>query len=155
MIKVNVILDKIIWKKKIKRPDYYLKKKFNKLLKKFKITSNVQEISIFLTNNEKMRQLNLRFRKKNKPTDVLSFPYNDKVGKNKFYLGDIIISYNYMNQPKNISNLNFKNKVVKIFIHGFLHLLGFDHKKNSDFNKMQREENKLFNLLEKKIEKII
>ena len=73
--------------------------------------------------------------------------------KTNFFLGDIIISYNYMNQPKNISNLNFKNKVVKIFIHGFLHLLGFDHKKNSDFNKMQREENKLFNLLEKKIEK--
>ena len=41
-----------------------------------------------------------------------------------------------MNQPKNISNLNFKNKVVKIFIHGFLHLLGYDHKKNSDFKKM-------------------
>ena len=76
MIKVNVILDKIIWKKKIKRPDYYLKKKFNKFLKKLKINSNSQEISIFLTNSEKMRQLNLRFRKKNKPTDVLSFPVN-------------------------------------------------------------------------------
>ena len=44
MIKVNVILDKIIWKKKIKRPNYYLKKKFNKLLNKFKISSNAQEI---------------------------------------------------------------------------------------------------------------
>ena len=108
-----------------------------------------------MSDNQKIRKLNKKFRKKNKPTDVLSFPYNDRVGKNKFYLGDIIISYNYMNQPKNISNLNFKNKVVKIFIHGFLHLLGFDHKKNSDFSKMQREENKLFNLLEKKIEKII
>ena len=64
MVKVNVILDKIIWKKKIKRPDYYLKKKFNKILKKLKITSNTQEVSIFLTNSEKMRQLNLRFRKK-------------------------------------------------------------------------------------------
>ena len=71
MIKVNVILDKIIWKKKIKRPDYYLKKKFNNLLKKFKTTPNAQELSIFLTNSEKMRQLNLKFRKKNKPTDVL------------------------------------------------------------------------------------
>ena len=84
MIKVNVILDKIIWKKKIKRPDYYLKKKFNKLLNKFKITSKKQEISIFLTNSEKMRQLNLRFRKKNKPTDVLSFPINI-VKKNRIF----------------------------------------------------------------------
>ena len=107
MIKVNVILDKIIWKKKIKRPDYYLKKKFNKLLKKFKITSNVQEISIFLTNNEKMRQLNLRFRKKNKPTDVLSFPINI-VKKKIGYLGDIAISYEIVNKRSKKSNFNYE-----------------------------------------------
>ena len=111
--------------------------------------------SLSLSDNQKIKKLNKKFRKKNKPTDVLSFNYNDKLQNNDFHLGEIIISYNFMNQPKNISNLNFKNKVVKIFIHGFLHLLGHDHKKNSDFIKMQREENKLFNLLEKKIEKII
>ena len=155
MIKVDVVIDNNKWKKKIKRANFF----FNKILrffpKKYKFEKKKILFSLSLSDNYKIRKLNKKFRKKNKPTDVLSFPYNYKVGKNKFYLGDIIISYNYMNQPKNISNLNFKNKVVKIFIHGFLHLLGFDHKKNSDFNKMQREENKLFNLLEKKIEKII
>ena len=155
MIKVEVVIDNNKWKKKIKRANFF----FNKILrffpKKYKFEKKKILFSLSLSDNQKIRKLNKKFRKKNKPTDVLSFPYNDKVGKNKFYLGDIIISYNYMNQPKNISNLNFKNKVARIFIHGFLHLLGFDHKKNSDFNKMQREENKLFNLLEKKIEKII
>ena len=155
MIKVEVVIDNNKWKKKIKRVNFF----FNKILrffpKKYKFEKKKISFSLSLSDNQKIRKLNKKFRKKNKPTDVLSFPYNYKVGKNKFYLGDIIISYNFMNQPKNISNLNFKNKVVKIFIHGFLHLLGFDHKKNSDFNKMQREENKLFNLLEKKIEKII
>ena len=155
MIKVDVVIDNNKWKKKIKRANFF----FNKILrffpKMYKFEKKKILFSLSLSDNQKIRKLNKKFRKKNKPTDVLSFPYNDKEGKNKFYLGDIIISYNYMNQPKNISNLNFKNKVVKIFIHGFLHLLGFDHKKNSDFNKMQREENKLFNLLEKKIEKII
>ena len=155
MIKVDVVIDNNKWKKKIKRANFF----FNKILrffpKKYKFEKKKILFSLSLSDNQKIQKLNKKFRKKNKPTDVLSFPYNDKVGKNEFYLGDIIISYNYMNQPKNISNLNFKNKVVKIFIHGFLHLLGFDHKKNSDFNKMQREENKLFNLLEKKIEKII
>ena len=154
MIKVDVVIDNNKWKKKIKRANFF----FNKILrffpKKYKFEKKKILFSLSLSDNQKIRKLNKKFRKKNKPTDVLSFPYNYKVGKNKFYLGDIIISYNYMNQPKNISNLNFKNKVVKIFIHGFLHLLGFDHKKNSDFNKMQSEENKLFNLLEKKIEKI-
>ena len=155
MIKANVISGHSNWTKILKNPNDYLNKRLKILSKEPYFKSKNHEFSVLLTNNKKMKKLNLKFRKKNKPTDVLSFPYNDKVGKNKFYLGDIIISYNYMNQPKNISNLNFKNKVVKIFIHGFLHLLGFDHKKNSDFNKMQREENKLFNLLEKKIEKII
>ena len=130
MIKVNVILDKIIWKKKIKRPDYYLKKKFNKLLNKFKITSNVQEISIFLTNSEKMRQLNLRFRKKNKPTDVLSFPLNF-VKKKIGYLGDIAISYEIVNKRSKKSNFNYE--FDKMWVHGYLHLLGYDHKKTREF----------------------
>ena len=144
MIKVNVILDKIIWKKNIKRPDYYLKKKFNKLLKKFKITSNVQEISIFLTNSEKMRQLNLRFRKKNKPTDVLSFPINiikKKIG----YLGDIAISYEIVNKRSMKSNFNYE--FDKMWVHGYLHLLGYDHKKIREFEKMYKLEKKILNYI--------
>ena len=145
MIKVNVILDKIIWKKKIKRPDYYLKKKFNKLLKKFKITSNVQEISIFLTNNEKMRQLNLRFRKKNKPTDVLSFPINI-VKKKVGYLGDIAIGYEIVNKRSKRSNFNYE--FDKMWVHGYLHLLGYDHKKKREFEKMHKLEKKILNYIE-------
>ena len=145
MIKVNVILDKIIWKKKIKRPDYYLKKKFNKLLNKFKITSNVQEISIFLTNSEKMRQLNLRFRKKNKPTDVLSFPINI-VKKKIGYLGDIAISYEIVNKRSRRTNFNYE--FDKMWVHGYLHLLGYDHKKIREFEKMHKIEKKILNYIE-------
>ena len=145
MIKVNVILDKIIWKKKIKRPDYYLKKKFNKLLNKFKITSKVQEISIFLTNSEKMRQLNLRFRKKNKPTDVLSFPINI-VKKKIGYLGDIAISYEIVNKRSKKSNFNYE--FDKMWVHGYLHLLGYDHKKTREFEKMYKLEKKILNYIE-------
>ena len=145
MIKVNVILDKIIWKKKIKRPDYYLKKKFNKLLKKFTITYNSQEISIFLTNSEKMRQLNLRFRKKNKPTDVLSFPINI-VKKKVGYLGDIAISYEIVNKRSKKSNFNYE--FDKMWVHGYLHLLGYDHKKIREFEKMHKIEKKILNYIE-------
>ena len=145
MIKVNVILDKIIWKKKIKRPNYYLKKKFNKLLKKFKTNSNAQEISIFLTNSEKMRQLNLRFRKKNKPTDVLSFPTNI-VKKKIGYLGDIAISYEIVNKRSKTSNFNYE--FDKMWVHGYLHLLGYDHKKIREFEKMNKLEKKILNYIE-------
>ena len=145
MIKVNVILDKIIWKKKIKRPDYYLKKKFNKFLKKLKINSNSQEISIFLTNSEKMRQLNLKFRKKNKPTDVLSFPVNiikKKIG----YLGDVAISYEIVNKRSKKSNFDYE--FDKMWVHGYLHLLGYDHKKKREFEKMHKLEKKILNYIE-------
>ena len=145
MIKVNVILDKIIWKKKIKRPDYYLKKKFNKFLKKLKINSNSQEISIFLTNSEKMRQLNLRFRKQNKPTDVLSFPVNI-LKKKKGYLGDIAISYEIVNKRSKKSNFNYE--FDKMWVHGYLHLLGYDHKKIKEFEKMRKLEKKILNYIE-------
>ena len=78
---------------------------------------------------------------KNKPTDILSFPFENKVKKkNELYLGDIVISYNYMNKPKNQNSGLFKQKVIKTFIHGFLHLIGFDHKKNNDYKKMLKEE---------------
>jgi len=145
MIKVNVILDKIIWKKKNKRPDYYLKKKFNKFLKKLKINTNSQEITIFLTNSEKMRQLNLRFRKQNKPTDVLSFPVNI-LKKKKGYLGDVAISYEIVNKRSKKSNFDYE--FDKMWVHGYLHLLGYDHKKNREFEKMHKLEKKILDYIE-------
>ena len=66
-------------------------------------------------------------------------------------MGDIIISYEFMNRPKEINITEFKKKVAKIFIHGFLHLKGYDHRKNKDFNLMQKEEVKLYNLVKNKI----
>ena len=97
-----------------------------------------------------MKILNKRFRNKNKSTDVLSFPFDKKQKKFKEnYLGDIIISFNYMNKPKNLDNIEFKIKTIKIFIHGFLHLLGHDHKKNKEYKKMLNEEKEIFKSIEK------
>ncbi len=92
------------------------------------------------------------FRNKKKPTDILSFPLDKKIKISKnTYLGDIIISYNYLDKPRSQDLKLFKEKVIKIFIHGFLHLLGFDHKKNRDYSKMLKEENFLFKYVKSKI----
>ena len=78
-----------------------------------------------------------RVPKINKPTDVLSFPLNIKI-KSKIYLGDIAISYEII---KNRSKeTNFYIEFDKMWIHGYLHLVGFDHEKMSDFQKMLRKE---------------
>ena len=104
-----------------------------------------------LSNNKNIRRLNKNFRKKNKPTDILSFPFNKKDKYNQIYLGDIIISYDYMDKPKSKNLKFFKEKVAKTFIHGFLHLLGYDHIKNNDYKKMVKEEERLFKSVISKI----
>ena len=56
-----------------------------------------------------------------------------------------------MNKPKILSNLEFKKKVTKLFIHGFLHLLGHDHIKLKDYKKMVKEEEKIYEFINTKI----
>ena len=138
MIKANVILDYSKWKNKIKDPDNYLEKKLKKLSKKPYFKKKKQEFSILLTNNKKMKNLNSKFRKKNKPTDVLSFQTNDNI-----YIGDIAISYEIVNKRAKLSN--FFIEFDKMWIHGYFHLIGYDHKKLKDFKKMAKKENLILN----------
>ncbi len=151
MIKAEVIIDNAEWKKKITN----ITKLFNGILKnlpkKYILKNKKTIITVLLSSNSKIKKLNKIFRKKNKPTDILSFPIKKSIDNKLFYLGDIIISFEFMNRPKTIKLLEFKKKVIKIFIHGFLHLNGFDHKINKDFYKMQKEENKIYNLVKNKI----
>ena len=105
-----------------------------------------------LSNNNQIKKLNKNFRNKNKPTDILSFPFRKKNKiKKKTYIGDIIISYNFINKPKTQKKEIFRQKLIKIFIHGFLHLLNFDHKKDTDYIRMLKEEKKIFNSVISKI----
>ena len=142
MIKANVILDYSKWKNKIKDPNNYLKKKLRKLSKIPYFKRKKQEFSILLTNNKKMKSLNLRYRKKNKPTDVLSFETHDKI-----YIGDIAISYEIVNKRSKQSN--FLIEFDKMWIHGYFHLNGYDHKKLKDYKRMTKKENFVLNYFHK------
>ena len=138
MIKANVILDYSKWKNKIKDPENYLGKKLKKLSRMPYFKKKKQEFSILLTNNKKMKKLNFKYRKKNKPTDVLSFQTNDNI-----YIGDIAISYEIVNKRSKLSN--FFVEFDKMWIHGYFHLIGYDHKKLKDFKKMEKKENLILN----------
>ena len=146
MIKANVILDYSKWKNKIKNPNDYLKKKFRKLSKIPYFKRKKQEFSILLTNNKKMKNLNLKFRKKNKSTDVLSFPIQNMFRK-KSYIGDIAISFEIINKRSKSSN--FFLEFDKMWLHGYFHLIGYDHKKLKDFEKMNKKENLVLNYFHK------
>ena len=144
MIKANIILDKKIWNKKIKNPENYFKKRLSKLSKLKNFKNKNQEFTVLLTNNKKMKELNIKFRNKKKATDVISFPLKI-IYKKKTYIGDIAISFEIINKRSKFSS--FDLELDKTWIHGYLHLLGFDHKNNIDHKIMTKREIMIFKKL--------
>ena len=152
MIKVNVLSEDKNWSKKIKKKNFFFRSVCKSFPKKYQFYNKKIFLSLLLSNNKRIKKLNKDFRNKNKSTDILSFPFEKKIEiKNNIYIGDIIISYEFMNKPKNQDLKLFKDKVIKTFIHGFLHLLNFDHTKIKDYKKMFKEEKKIYNSVIKKI----
>ena len=137
MIKVNVISSHSGWKRIIKKPNDYLKKRLKILSKTPFFKKKNHEFSILLTNDKEMKKLNNKFRKKNKTTDVLSFPIKIK-NKKKLYVGDIAISYEIIKDRS--KDTNFFLEFDKMWIHGYLHLIGYDHEKIDDYQKMIKKE---------------
>ena len=153
MIKVNVLSEENSWSKKIRKKEKLFNQICDYFPKKFRFFRKKVYFTLLLSNNKKIKILNKKFRNKNKHTDILSFPFHQKKKDlKKIYLGDIIISYDYMNKPNNLSDTEFKQKTIKIFIHGFLHLLGYDHIRFKDYKKMLEEEQKIFKSVKKFIE---
>ena len=151
MINIDVFSEEKAWSKKLKNKELFFKNICKAFPKKYKFSNKKVTFSLLLSNNKNIQKLNKSFRKKNKSTDILSFPFNkkNKISKNT-YLGDIIISYNYINKPRSQNVSSFKEKTLKLFIHGFVHLLGFDHKRNEDYDKMLREENFIYKSVKSK-----
>ena len=144
MIKIHVVVDSPKWKKKIKNLKNYFKIKQRRFNTQINSSKKKKEFTILLTNNLRMKKLNNKFRKVNKPTDVLSFPLKIKT-KSNIYLGDIAISYEIVNKRSKKSP--FDHELDKMWIHGYLHLSGHDHIKYKDFKKMSRKENLIFKQL--------
>ena len=152
MINIDVVSEDKNWSKKIRSVNFFFKSICKAFPKKYQFINKKILLTLLLSNNKRIKLLNKRYRKKNKATDILSFPFQENIKhKNKVYLGDIIISYNFMNRPRNLEIKQFKHKVIKTFIHGFLHLLGFDHMRSKDYKKMFKEEQKIYQTVIKKI----
>jgi len=153
MIKINVVTNNISWQSYIKNPNSFIEKKIKNLNQKNKVYKKKNIFcTLLLSGNNEIKKLNKKFRKKDKTTDVLSFPFynkkelKDKLKKEKeIYLGDIIINFNKIKNKSNIAS--FKIEFNKLWIHGLVHLFGHDHKKNKDFANMQRVEKKFLSYL--------
>ena len=133
------------WSKRLKKKELFFDKICKTFPKKYKFSNKKVSFTLLLSNNKKIKKLNKNFRNKNKPTDILSFPLNRKIRiLKKTYIGDIIISYDFIDKPKSQDLKLFKKKLIKTFIHGFLHLLGFNHIKDKDYKKMLKEEELIY-----------
>ena len=150
MINADVVVENKLWNKKIKNPSNYFQKKIKKIIQFNSLKKKRLSLTILLTGNSKMKYLNKKFRNKNKTTDALSFPNLDPVDlkkkiNTKIYLGDIALSYEIINRRS--KNSNFNMEFDKMWIHGYLHLLGYDHKKVRDYKAMKRIEDKILKIL--------
>ena len=153
MIKINVITNNNNWFNYLKKPNDYVHRKIVKLnLKEKKFKRNKIFCTLLLSGNKEIKNLNRKFRKKNKATDILSFPFQTKKEfkkklklKKEIYLGDIIINLNKI-KSKNVKK-NFKLQFDKLWIHGLVHLFGYDHKSENDFKIMRRMEKKYLNFV--------
>lgn len=114
------------------------------------------DLGIWLTTNRTIKNYNKRFRKKDKATDILSFPYHPSLKPgNKVIikepedknLGDIIISLEYAKTDAQQQDKTLAQLLNILLAHGITHLLGYDHKTDEEYKKMQKIEKKLLNTL--------
>ena len=100
-------------------------------------------LTLLITNNNEIKKLNYKYRKINKPTDVLSFHLNQKEQIKNKYLGDIVISYQIAKKQAYEKDFPVESELLMLLIHGYLHLLGYDHKLKKDAKQMFALQNKI------------
>ena len=108
------------------------------------MSSNEYEISLLITDDETIRKYNKEYRNRDRATDVLSFPMEDDI-----ILGDVAISFETAKRQSEEAEINIDREVAFLFIHGLLHLLGYDHETS------QEDEEEMFALQEKILKKLV
>ena len=110
---------------------------------------NQRELSILITGDEQIHELNRQYLNRDKPTNVLSFPMSgDPDEIETGMLGDIVISVDTAKREAVEMGISYHQRIYELLIHGLLHLIGYDHEKSKKDEKiMQKEESRLLSLL--------
>ncbi len=106
------------------------------------------ELTVGVIGNAEMRRLNTKFRHKDYATDVLSFPAAENLPQGMPLLGDVIISLDKARQQATEGRRSLREEIVKLLIHGIVHLLGYDHERSErEARIMKRLEKKIYRAL--------
>ena len=139
---IDIFFDKVEISKK-KEIRLIVRNTLNFGVKELKIKRNFY-ISVLLTNNQKIKEINLRYRKINKPTNVLSFDQNEKriLDNQSFFmiLGDIVVSIEKIMTESLEQDKTFKQHLTHMLIHGLLHLTGHSHENKKEAKLMEKKE---------------
>ena len=146
MIQIKYNVDTKDWKQKFPRFKIYISRTVDETFKVIKTSSLDTTVSFFLTSNQNIKKLNHKYRKKNKPTNVLSFPMKSYC-EGSYQLGDIVMASQSLLKESTAMKIAKYDFLCKITIHGMLHLLGYDHKTELEYNQMNKFENKIFDNL--------
>lgn len=160
MTKLNIFLentyesydidDVLIHKNIVKMTDYIFKDNnimSNSCLNKYKY--NVVSFDIVFVNNEEIHRINKEYRHKDSPTDVITFAmFADSPEEERYIfdgeisLGEIIVSLDKIEEQSKENNVSFFDELYYLVSHGVLHLLGFDHQSEEEYNFMVENQNK-------------
>jgi probable rRNA maturation factor len=112
------------------------------------------ELSVLLVGDERMRELNARWRGKDRATDVLSFPQAQQQEEQGpapvTMLGDVVVSVDTLRRQAGEGGWTAEEELVRLLLHGVLHLLGYDHETDRDARVMHAEEARIVGLLEER-----
>lgn len=133
-------------------PDQKMKDLFEEIIKKTLVFENRKgsyTVSLSLVTAEEIRQLNQQYRGKDKNTDVLSFPIDEQFQlEEEKILGDIVISTEAAIEQAKEYDHSVEREIAYLFIHGLLHLLGYDHLESGDKENMRKVEEEILTQLE-------
>ena len=148
MVSLSYNIDDKKWQESFPLFKKYISKSVIETIKTVKVNlSENSEISFLLTSDKKIQKLNSKYRNKNLSTNVLSFPMMKKIN-GVMLIGDIAISNEKILKESKNFKTNKYSYLSKITVHGVLHLLGFDHQTDKEFQTMNRYEKNILKKLQ-------
>lgn len=123
------------------------------------VLKNKKKVTLIFTDDQEIKKLNRKYRKKNKTTEILAFPAISKAKdlkecilpeSERDYLGEIVISIEQAQKQANLFGYSRNKELIRLFIHGLLHLLGYEHRRKKERKKMEKLEMKLLKKLSKR-----